>query len=264
MRRKIGIIIGGVLIFFSVAGAVSGPQNTPVYVGDRIPFSPGEHLRYSIRVPALFGATVAYLNAYLMDITNIRNMECYKVKVHVQTARVVKEMFNYNLNDVSYDYFDAHTFEMIRIIAVYHEGSNENYVVIDTMPENNTYRYRDAHTNFTTSYRYILQGRMSMIYRARVLRLEEGDNLLMSLSDGPKTVEVTGRVSRGHNVQVPAFGASMPAIKVSQSDNAAHVWLSDNERRIPIMITSRPIEVFGAGLLTLSMKLEGYSDGHNE
>jgi hypothetical protein len=191
----------------------------------------------------------------------------YQARLQLQSAGLISMLFPVN---------DLYTAEMNRNLCVAstflsaHEGlrSRETTVTYDGGRRKASYAERDLRRNatvgaFQTEIPACTQEITGALYRLRGMRLAVGKSVEIPLSDGKKSVMARVEAQQQETVETPAgkfqtirYEAFLFNDILYHRNGHLYVWLTDDDRRLPVQIRAR-LE-FHVGAITLQLvKAEG-------
>jgi hypothetical protein len=177
------------------------------------------------------------------------NQASSEVRLHVESAGLVSRLFR-----VSDDYtaMEGQNFCTQNTLLLAHEGSRnkETRVLFDPQGRKATWTERDFVKNATNTQgtdipscvHDVLGGLMVL----RSLRLEPGKTAGMPLSDGKKSVQVKVESQRREELKTALGTFKTIRYEAFLFDNVLykraghlHVWLTDDDRRLPVQLQVR-------------------------
>jgi hypothetical protein len=185
--------------------------------------------------------------------------------LHLESAGLVNKLYKVN-DDYAAQIRDEFCTASTHTLA--HEGSRrrETNVTFDSAAKKATYLERDLVKNTVVSTKEIeipvcVHDVVAGLYRLRAMRLEPGQSTSMPISDGKKSVD--GKIQAQEREQVRIGNRTYRTIRYEvllfndvlyRRKGRLFVWLSDDERRLPVQIRVRL--QFHIGTITLQLEKE--------
>jgi hypothetical protein len=226
----------------------------PVVADSRIPFSVGERLSYDIK---LWGIKVGEMTSTVKEKTKIDGGDVYSIVVYIQSVGLAAKM--YTLKDELHVYLDADTLDLRRSERYLHEGNWRAYVSVDFDRAGSqalfVERSGDKDGPITGSKIIYLPRRTldatSLAYFIRGEKLEGRHSLNLSIlyEAQPKDVEVS--LMPRETVDLDGLGVFRAYVLKQMNNGNVTLWLSDDDRRLPVKIVAASIKVAGWRVIDL-------------
>lgn len=236
-----------ILVAAALLGAAPAAAQRPV------PFSPGEHATYQVR---LGGLTVGRGSLAVEGMAEIRGQQTYHT-----VMTIVGGNFLVRVNDRLESWIDARGMFSRRYHENKHEARYRRNRTYDFFPETRTFRRENGEEGTIPTSQPLDD--LSFLYFARTLPLEVGATYTLPRYFKEDGNPVVLHVLRREAVRVPAGTFNTIVVRpVIQTDGLfgeggqAEVYFSDDEHRIPVMIRSR-VPVVGS----LTMLLRTFRPG---
>ncbi len=246
-RARVGLRVGLALILLAPLGAAPEDSvqatapvgTTPVPVGTTpVPWQIGEYFQFAIDWNGLNGGNS------LMQVQNIQRLDgrrVYRIVTKAESNSFVSKF--YKVRDRAESYVDAESLFTRRFVKHLREGSYKQDTEIRFDQEAMKAVYADG-ASFDVPAR--VHDVLSAFYYVRTLPLPDGATLVIPTHDNKKSYQMEVKVLKRERIQVPAgtFNCVLvePLLKsegVFRSKGSIYVWLSDDERRIPVLVKSK-------------------------
>ncbi|MGH7680854.1 MAG: DUF3108 domain-containing protein [Candidatus Eiseniibacteriota bacterium] len=209
------------------------------FTGDApVPWKLGEYFQFSIDWNGLNGG------GSLMQVQNIQRVDghrVYRIISKAESNSFVSKF--YKVRDRAESYIDAESLFTRRFVKHLREGSYKQDTEIRFDQEARKAIYADG-KSFDVQAR--VHDVLSAFYYLRTQPLPDGATIVIPTHDNKKSYEMEVRVLKREKVEVPAgtFQCVLvePLLKsegVFRSKGSIYVWLSDDERRIPVMVKTK-------------------------
>ena len=214
---------------------------------EALPFQPGEKLTFNLRW-GIISAGTAVLEVHPM--AEVDGVETYHFSLTVRTNRVLDRIYRVR------DRIDAYVFTDLSGTAFYkkkqREGRHERDIEVTFDREAGTAQY----SNFGKKEDpiEIVPGTfdpLSVFYAFRAMPFGDNNKVEIYVTDGKELQLGEGRLRGRETIQVPAgrFETRMvePDMRdvggvFEESDDATlRIWVSDDERRIPVRLSSKVV-----------------------
>jgi hypothetical protein len=247
---SVWVILAFLLASASQAGepVVKAPPVVPVYQPKFFPFDDGEKALYRAHWN---GIPVATAEINTTPVT-IEGKKFYRVRVEAKTSNVMDLMWK--MRDTISSTFDAHALAPSRYVF----NQRENSRVVDTVAKYNPAMKkwivdRRQEGKKPSTYEFESQNTLdpiTAVYLARSVDLKVGDKLLFNVFGGRYRYLLELAVDRKEPVQLES-GKAIDAFKVipkltnldkagyANRMNEAAIWISADERRMPVKLTSK-------------------------
>lgn len=221
-----------------------------------VPWRIGEYFQFSIDWNGLNGGSS------LMQVQNLHTVggrRTYRVVTKAESNSFVSKF--YKVRDRAESFIDAETLVSRRFVKHLREGSYKQD--IDVRFDQDA---RKAVYSGGTTYDVPAQVHdvLSAFYYVRTRPLVIGQTFSIPTHDNRKSYEMEVRVHKKERVEVPAgkFDCILvePVLKsegVFKSKGSIHVWLTDDDRRIPVLVKSKvPIGSIAVSLTDMRLAFE--------
>jgi len=247
---RVSVIFAFLLASASQAGepAVKAPPVVPVYQPKFFPFDDGEKALYRAHWN---GIPVATAEINTTPVT-IEGKKFYRVRVEAKTSKVMDVMWK--MRDTISSTFDASALAPSRYVF----NQRENSRVVDTVAKYNPAMKKwivDRRQEGKKPSTYELESQNTLdpitaVYLARSVDLKVGDKLLFNVFGGRYRYLLELAIERKEPVQLES-GKVIDAFKVipkltnldkagyANRMNEAAIWISADERRMPVKLTSK-------------------------
>lgn len=250
-------ILFGVVLFLGI-----GPQYTSqAFAGSPMPFAPGERLRFQLRW------TVVPAGKAIMEVLPMKTIggtPVYHFRLTAKSNAFV-DIF-YKVRDRIDAYASADMTHAVRYHHKQHEGQTRRDVKVEFDWEKEKARYSNGKTNKKID---IIPGTfdpLSVFYYTRMIRYKENDVIECPVSDGKKCVYGMAHIVKKETITILSGTYETyliePDLKhvggVFEKDKNAKIklWVTADERRIPVKIASRVAIGSFVGELTAIEKSE--------
>lgn len=222
-----------------------------------VPWKIGEYFQFSIDWNGLNGGSSLM---QVQNITRVDGRRAYRIVMKAESNSFVSKF--YKVRDRAESFIDAESLYSRRFVKRLREGGYEKDIDVRFDQENRKARYTDGESfDVPPGVHDVL----SAFYYVRTVPLPAGGSLSIPTHDNKKSYEMLVKVHRRERVQVPAgtFDCVVvePILKsegVFKSKGSIHVWLTDDARRIPVLVKSKiPIGSISVSLTDMRMAFEG-------
>jgi hypothetical protein len=228
------------------AAVMMGISGSRTADAQRLPFAPGEHAVYQVRLGAIAVGTGT------LSVTG-RQAVAGEQTFHTVMTLAGRTLV-YSLNNRYESWIDTDGLFSRRFLQNVQEGSYRRNRTFHFNPEQRTYRRDNGETGTLPTNQPLDD--LSFLYYARTLPLEPGATYRLNRYFKPDGNPVVIQVLRRETIQVPAgrFRTIVvrPIVRTDglfSEDGRAEVWFSDDQHRIPVMIRTE------AGRLPASISL---------
>lgn len=243
-RSRIAVALAAALMTAAAARSGAAEAQAPA----RVPFSPGEHATYQVKLGAF---SVGSGSLSVMGIQNVAGEPTYHTVMTLRGGNAIVRV-----NDRFESWIDTDGLFSRRFHQNQHEARFRRNRTYDFNPEARTYRRENGQTGTIPTSQPLDD--LSFIYYARTLPLEVGATYSLPRYYKADGNPVVLQVVRRETVSVPAGRFRTIVVRpVIQTDGLfgeggrAEVYFSDDEHRIPVLIRSR-VPVIGS--LTMAMR----------
>lgn len=233
--------------------ADAGPQSGLAPV----PWKIGEYFQFSIDWNGLNGGNS------LMQVQNIVRVDghrSYRIVTKAESNSFVSKF--YKVRDRAESFVDAESLYSVRFVKHLREGGYKKDVDVRFDQAAKKARYDDGKTYDVPERVHDV---LSAFYYVRTVPLADGATLSIPTHDNEKTYEMVVKVHRRERVEVPAgkFDCVVvePILKsegVFKSKGSILVYLSDDARRVPVLVKSKiPIGSISVSLTDMRLAFPG-------
>ncbi len=223
------------------------------------PFETGETMEYDIEA---LGLDAAKQKIVVEEMTNINGRDAFRIHSWIRTTSFGDAF--YKMRDETLTYIDAETYTVLKMIDKKQEGDWKNDTFITNDIGAHVYYLNDRHGPMTKSYNPPLLDLVAMIYYGRTIDLQLDKKYSFEIIDGRSIRRIDTIVSDKFERKEPAIGKakfSMIKIKEIKTDSKSKdvaIWLTNDERRIPVRIISMKIKLLGISLGNVQCVLKKY------
>jgi hypothetical protein len=249
--------------------ATAAPDTSSDYVGGsyvdeeerkrfaKVPWKIGEYFQFSIDWNGLNGGSS------LMQVQNIQTVDgkrCYRVVTKAESNSFVSRF--YKVRDRAESSVDAESLYSRRFVKRLREGGYKKDIDVRFDHETGKARYSNGKEYDVAAG---IHDVLSAFYYVRTKALPDGATLIVPTHDNEKSYEMEVQVLRREKAEVPAGKFSCvvvePKLKsegIFKSKGSILVWLTDDERRIPVMVKSKvPVGSISVRLTDYRLAFEG-------
>jgi len=190
-----------------------------------------------------------------------------EMKMHLESTGLVSRLFHVN-DDYTATATENYCAENTFMAA--HEGTREKETKVDfdATVHKAFFHEHDLIKNVNISHEVIIPACshdiVGGLFSLRTLALEPGKTFFMPVSDGKKSVNMKIECQRREEIKTPLGPKKTLLCEVFAFNDVlyrrpghVHVWLSDDERRVPVQIEIRL--QFTIGTVTLRLAKDGMS-----
>jgi hypothetical protein len=222
-----------------------------------VPWKIGEYFQFSIDWNGLNGGSSLM---QVQNITRVDGRRAYRIVMKAESNSFVSKF--YKVRDRAESFVDAESLYSRRFVKRLREGGYEKDIDVRFDQEHRKARYTDGEALDVPAGVHDV---LSAFYYVRTVPLPAGGSLSIPTHDNKKSYEMEVKVHRRERVQVPAgtFDCVVvePILKsegVFKSKGSIHVWLTDDARRIPVLVKSKiPIGSISVSLTDMRLAFEG-------
>lgn len=222
-----------------------------------VPWRIGEYFQFSIDWNGLNGGSS------LMQVQNLHTVDgrrCYRIVTKAESNSFVSRF--YKVRDRAESSVDAESLFSRRFMKRLREGGYKKDVDVRFDQESRKARYENGKEFDVAAGVHDV---LSAFYYVRTRPLPEGGTLIVPTHDNEKSYEMEVQVLRREKVEVPAGKFSCvvvePKLKsegIFKSKGSILVWLTDDDRRLPIMVRSQvPVGSISVRLTDYRLAFEG-------
>lgn len=223
----------------------------------KVPWKIGEYFQFSIDWSGLNGGSA------LMQVQNLQMVDghrAWRIVTKAESNSFVSKF--YKVRDRAESYVDAESLYTRRFEKHLREGSYRKDLSIRFDQEHGKAVY-DNDKSFDVPAR--VHDVLSAFYYVRTCPLPEGATIAIPTHDNEKSYEMEVKVIRRERLEVPAgkFDCVVvePVLKsegIFKAKGEMFVWLSDDERRIPVQVKSKvPIGSISVTLTDMRLSFQG-------
>jgi hypothetical protein len=238
-------MIGPLMLLAGVlqGSAPATPSTPPDY-----PFAVGETLTYSAKLGML---TLGSGSLEVAGIDSVRGVETFRLRFRLQGKTVF-----YSLDDVLESYVATDDFESHRFVQDFVENDKQKKRTFEIYPDSGFYRESGKDTTFASPEDPLDDG--AFFYFIRITPLEVGKTYVFDRyfkkEKNPVVIKVVKRermeLPDGTKVQCLVLHPVIETKGLFSKRSDTRVWLTDDERRLPVQIRSK----FPFGTITLRLK----------
>jgi len=223
----------------------------------KVPWKIGEYFQFSIDWSGLNGGSA------LMQVQNLQTVDghrAWRIVTKAESNSFVSKF--YKVRDRAESFIDAESLYTRRFEKHLREGGYKKDMVIrfDQTGKKAVY---DGGKSLDVPAR--VHDVLSAFYYVRTVPLPDGGTVSIPTHDNEKSYEMVVKVLRRERVEVPAgkFDCVVvePVLKsegIFKSKGEMFVWLSDDDRRIPVQVKSKvPIGSISVSLTDMRLAFEG-------
>lgn len=222
-----------------------------------VPWKIGEYFQFAIDWNGLNGGNS------LMQVQNIQRVDgrrAYRIVTKAESNSFVSKF--YKVRDRAESYIDAESLYSVRFVKTLREGSYKKDIDVRFHQETQKAVYTDGATLDVPARVHDV---LSAFYYVRTQPLPDGGTIVIPTHDNKKSYSMEVKVHKRERIQVPAgtFDCVLvePLLKsegVFRSKGSIHVWLTDDARRIPVLVRSKvPIGSISVTLTDMRLSFEG-------
>jgi hypothetical protein len=222
----------------------------------KVPWKVGEYFQFSIEWNGLNGGSS------LMQIQNLHTVagrKAYRIVTKAESNSFVSKF--YKVRDRAESFVDAESLYTLRFVKHLREGGYKQDIDVRFDQPRGKAVYSDGPTLDVPAHVHDV---LSAFYYVRTRALPIGSTFVIPTHDNKKSYEMEVKVHRKERIEVPAgkFDCILvePVLKsegVFKSKGSIHVWLTDDERRIPVLVRSKvPIGSISVSLTDMRLAFE--------
>jgi hypothetical protein len=222
-----------------------------------VPWKIGEYFQFSIDWNGLNGGSSLM---QVQNLTRVDGRRAYRIVMKAESNSFVSKF--YKVRDRAESFIDAESLYARRFVKRLREGGYEKDIDVRFDQEARKAKYADGETYDVPPGVHDV---LSAFYYVRTVPLPTGATLSIPTHDNKKSYEMVVKVHRRERVEVPAgkFDCVVvePMLKsegVFKSKGSILVWLSDDARRIPVLVKSKiPVGSVSVSLTDMRLAFEG-------
>ena len=223
----------------------------------KVPWKIGEYFQFSIDWSGLNGGNA------LMQVQNMQSVDghrSWRIVTKAESNSFVSKF--YKVRDRAESFIDQDSLFSRKFEKHLREGSYKKDLSVRFDQAKHKAIYEDGKT-FDVPHR--VHDVLSAFYYIRTCPLPEGAMITIPTHDNEKSYDMVVRVIRRERIEVPAgkFDCVLvePMLKsegIFKAKGEMFVWLSDDERRIPVQVKSKvPIGSISVSLTDMRLAFEG-------
>lgn len=236
-KGKLTLLLGIMLLLFGTSNGSAG---------EKAPFHPGEELTFTLRW-GIFEVGTAVLTVNPM--AEINEEEVWHFTMTIRTNSFADTF--YRVRD-RVDGYLSKDFQRSLLYLRTQEGSHKRDVRVefDWDEKKAIYYNNDVRGDSINLENYSFDP-LSVFYKFRTLPLAPGFEMELPVTDGRRFVNGIGKVEEGQLMRVPAGDfetvLALPDMRdvgaaFDQAEGATlRIWMSDDQRRLPIRLSSRVV-----------------------
>jgi len=209
-----------------------------------VPYSVNERLMFDV---SYFGVVGGTTELRVNGIEKINGRDAY----HITSTALTNDFFSkfYKVRDVIETFIDTESHLPLRLKVDQHEGKKKNKSVTDFDQDNNKAILLKNY-NRKTVYNIVknVQDSLSSLFYVRQQELTVGKDIVFDAFAGRKSWQLIIKVLKKETVSVAAGTFETVLVKpilkyndVFINKGDVYIWLSDDERKIPVMMKSKII-----------------------
>lgn len=236
-------------LFMSFSGSSSARRRP-----EKMPWGVGEKLTFAIRWGIITGG---YAHMEVREKINLAGRDTYRIVSQARSAAFFDPF--YKVRDVIESYMDAEHLHTVRYEQDINEGRYSKHSVI-MYDHDNGYAFEDGYRFEVPRH---VQDVLSSLYFLRTKDIKKGGVYEFDVGTGKENWPLVIKVHGRERIRVPAgrFDTIVvePLIReeegiFKQAKGSLKVWLTDDERKMPVRMSSRiPIGSISAVLLESSL-----------
>ncbi len=265
MRRmaRAGVLLLLVPPLLGVDGAPRDTVDLSKYMTARpaheakVPWKIGEYFQFSIDWSGLNGGSA------LMQVQNLQTVDghrAWRIVTKAESNSFVSKF--YKVRDRAESFIDAESLVTRRFEKHLREGGYRKDMVIHFDQAGKKAVYEGGKSLDVPARVHDV---LSAFYYVRTVPLPDGASVSIPTHDNEKSYEMVVKVLRRERIEVPAgkFDCVVvePVLKsegIFKSKGEMFVWLSDDDRRIPVQVKSKvPIGSISVSLTDMRLAFEG-------
>jgi len=258
-RRLIRLVLAAGLVLAGPAPARPTPPAAP----SAAPFAPGETLTYEIKwdppgwmifLPGTY--TAGFLTLRMEEYLNHQGASAYRLTGDAHSSGALPRLARITVQDHFESWVDANGHCLNRSVKQLREGKRQRDVEVNIHRDNRTAQVREVNQavqppretkNKTLSNTPpCVQDLLAALYTVRMNRFAVHDTYDLHLIDEDQIKTIQIKVQRKEPVKLDT--GEVPAVKVQtvslfgglfKSGGEMYVWVSDDERKIPLKFDAR-------------------------
>jgi len=223
----------------------------------RVPWKIGEYFQFSIDWSGLNGGSALM---QVQNLTTVDGHRAWRIVTKAESNSFVSKF--YKVRDRAESYVDAESLFTRRFEKHLREGSYKKDLLIRFDQASGKALYENGKSYDVPARVHDV---LSAFYYVRTCSLPDGGTVSIPTHDNEKSYEMVVKVIRRERVEVPAgkFDCILvePVLKsegIFKSKGEMLVWLSDDERRIPVQVKSKvPIGSISVSLTDMRLSFQG-------
>ncbi len=205
-------------------------------------FKPGEKLTFAI---TYLGLTAATAEVEVGDFVKLKGRKCYHITTKAKVVPLVAALVR--VDDVVETFVDAQGLFSRRMIKSLREGNYENDVVLEFNPVSRS--VKEIEKSGDRSLKGLpdfCHDILSAFFYFRTQELEPGKDMVLPVYAEGKLNNLRVKILRKEKVRIPlgTYNAVVVAPlldfeSIFKQEGEVTIWLSDDERHIPLMMKSK-------------------------
>ncbi len=205
-------------------------------------FKPGEKLTFAI---SYLGLTAATAEVQVGDFVSLKGKKCYHVITKAKVVPLVSALVR--VDDIVESFFDAGGLYSRRMIKSLREGNYENDVILEFNHASRSVKEieKSGERNFKGLPDFC-HDILSAFFFFRTQELEPGKDMVLPVYAEGKVNNLRVKILRKEKVRIPlgTYNAVVVAPlldfeSIFKQEGEVTIWLSDDERHIPLMMKSK-------------------------
>ena len=205
-------------------------------------FKPGEKLTFAI---SYLGLTAATAEVQIGDFVKLKGRKCYHIITKTKVVPLVAALVR--VDDLVETFFDAEGIYSRRMIKSLREGNYEKDVILEFDPASRSVKeIEKSGTKSFTGLPDFCHDILSAFFYFRTQELEPGKDVVLPVYADGKVNNLKVRILRKEKVRIPlgTYNAVVVAPlldfeSIFKQEGEVTIWLSDDERHIPLMMKSK-------------------------
>jgi Protein of unknown function (DUF3108) len=222
-----------------------------------VPWKVGEYFQFSIDWNGINGG---HSLMQVQNFVRVDGRRTYRIITKAESNSFVSKF--YKVRDRAESYMDAESLFSRRFVKHLREGGYKKDIDVKFDPTTSKARYADGEVLDVAPRVHDV---LSAFYYVRTQPLKDGAVLSIPTHDNKKSYDMVVKVLKRERIEVPAgkFNCVQvePVLKsegVFQAKGNVYVWLTDDERRIPVLVKSKvPVGSIAVSLTDMRLSLPG-------
>ncbi len=205
-------------------------------------FKPGEKLTFAI---TYLGLTAATAEVEVGDFVKLKGRKCYHITTKTKVVPLVAALVR--VDDLVETFFDSQGIYSRRMIKSLREGNYEKDVILEFDPAGRSVKeIEKSGTKSFTGLPDFCHDILSAFFYFRTQALEPGKEMVLPVYAEGKVNNLKVKILRKEKVRIPlgTYNAVVVAPlldfeSIFKQEGEVTIWLSDDERHIPLMMKSK-------------------------